>query len=117
MNMQQSNHVCLYLEHASQRLVRKVKLSPDYTYTKTQKLKKMSKLTPETSEHNDSVGAAESPSGHNITEADIAHADLSAEQPIILERTDLVPGQIEAGGTEIVLQRHGEYIKDREDPR
>ncbi len=38
------------------------------------------------------------------------------ELPTKIEKTDIKPGQIEAGGTEIVLQRHYRYIRDPEDP-
>lgn len=41
----------------------------------------------------------------------------SSELPTKIEKTDIHPGGIAAGETEIILQRHGAYIRDKEDPR
>lgn len=43
-------------------------------------------------------------------------ATEAVEHPTKIEKSDIKPGRIEAGGTEIVLQRHYKYIRDREDP-
>lgn len=53
-------------------------------------------------------------SGYNITDADLTEATAN-ERSLKLERVNLVPGHIEVGGTELVFQRHGKYIRDKED--
>lgn len=52
----------------------------------------------------------ESQSGRNITGAEIQELP----EKVVLRREDITPGNIPKGGTEIVLQRHGKYIRDRE---
>lgn len=51
-------------------------------------------------------------SGRNIAEGDVAHLPLIDAELIMLDRYTLVPGSLEVGCTELVLQRHGEYIRD-----
>lgn len=76
----------------------------------------MTELTPG-AEHDTAKRAEhEAVSGRNVTALDMARVALSDEHPTYLERADLVVGHLDAGGTEIVLQRHGKYIKDKEDP-
>ncbi len=43
--------------------------------------------------------------------------EAAQELPTKLEKSDIQAHPIEAGQTEIILQRHGAYIRDREDPR
>lgn len=53
-------------------------------------------------------------SGRNVAGEDTQEV-AEVGKPLMLERRDIVPGHLEAGGTEIVFQRHGKYIRDRED--
>jgi len=76
----------------------------------------MSEQTPTTNEHDRQFIANEAVSGHNVTSLDIAQAALSVERPVKLDRANLVPGRIRVNETEIVLQRHGQYVRDREEP-
>lgn len=55
-------------------------------------------------------------SGRALSAAELGHAAVSLERPVRLERAHLVPGRLDPGGTELVLQRHGEYRRDREAP-
>lgn len=55
-------------------------------------------------------------SGRDVTSLDVEEAAHSTELPMKLDRANLVPGHIAAGGTEIILQRHGQYVRDREHP-
>lgn len=77
----------------------------------------MSELTKIPTNRDETSVDPEVSSGRNVKEADIAHTALTGEQMIKLERSDIAPGHIGLGGTEIVLQRHGEYVGDREDPK
>lgn len=45
-----------------------------------------------------------------------AEAEEPKEFPTKIEKSDIKPGGIAQGETEIILQRHGAYIRDREDP-
>jgi hypothetical protein len=49
------------------------------------------------------------------TEAVLGRDDQQIPERIT--REDLRPGTLSASGTEIILQRHGEYVRDPEDPR
>src|SRR4051794_6837400 len=49
------------------------------------------------------------------TEDSPPNEELSFPQKI--ERTDLQPHPMSIGDTEVVLQRHGKYVRDKEDPR
>lgn len=53
-------------------------------------------------------------SGRNVTGEDTQEV-VETGKPLTLERGDITPGRLEAGGTEIVFQRHGKYIRDRAD--
>lgn len=55
-------------------------------------------------------------SGRNVNLLDITQAVYSTECLVKLNRANLVPGHIKVNETEIVLQRHGQYIRDREEP-
>ncbi len=51
-------------------------------------------------------------SGRNVSR------DESEQSPdrVMLDRMAIQPGKLDVGGTEIVLQRHGKYIRDTNDP-
>lgn len=51
-------------------------------------------------------------SGRNVS---VEGSEQSSEK-VMLDREAIRPNPIERGGTEIVLQRHGKYIRDRADP-
>lgn len=77
----------------------------------------MPEQAPPTNEHSRQFIVNEVVSGRNVTSLDIAQVALSAERPVKLDRANLVPGKIRANETEIVLQRHGQYVRDREEPK
>lgn len=46
-----------------------------------------------------------------------AEAEVAKDFPTQLEKSDIRAHEIQTGETEIVLQRHGQYVRDREDPQ
>src|SRR5690606_4549749 len=52
-------------------------------------------------------------SGQNI---DLQGSLDQASEVVTLDRKEIRPGSFSNGETEIVLQRHGKYIRDKDDP-
>lgn len=57
----------------------------------------------------------EAQSGRNVS---MEHSEYSMQLPnrVVLGREAIIPGPIVSGGTEFVLQRHGKYIRDKDNP-
>jgi len=55
-------------------------------------------------------------SGRDVQASSIAEVAPTSEFHIELGRANIIPSHIGVGETEIVLQRHGRYIRDRENP-
>lgn len=70
-------------------------------------------LTPEVEAHTSDASIA---SGRNVTTGEIASLAEGDVEPISIDRSDIRAHAIGVGETELVLQRHGKYIRDVEDP-